>query len=163
MLIHAIKKDWGQYVISGCSGKSGCRVCATSGVPSVALDGDMLKLDAVFNEIKAKYGKSSDCLLVECDGDAYVGIIEFKSKWTDGAGAARQVLAGCRIAKILLSQYKLQKRYKIYLIVSATDRPLSVRKKFFDEINNSGEDIEKAIVAGCHEKFKDLRKRKRDW
>jgi len=48
------------------------------------------------------------------------------------------------------------------LIVSAEERPLSVRKQFFDEINKSGEDIEMVIVAGCREEFKNLRGRKRD-
>jgi len=50
-------------------------------------------------------------------------------------GAAKQVLAGCQIAKILLSRYKL-KKYKMCLIVSAEERLLSVRKQFFDEKTN---------------------------
>jgi len=160
MLVHRIKKDWKKY-IKDCKGRSGCHVSATTKNLSVSLDGDALKLDGAFNAINAKHKKSSDCLLIEHDGVAQVGVIEFKSKWSDGPGAARQVLAGCQIAKSLLSHYKL-KKYKIYLIVSADERPLSVQKQFFDEVNKSGEDIERAIVAGCHEKFKNLRSRKRN-
>jgi len=162
MLVHKIKKDWGKYVIKTCKGKSDCFVCATAGVPSVALDCDALKVDAAFNSIKARHGKSSDCLLIEHDNVMQVAVIEFKSNWSDGAGAARQLLAGCQIAKTLLSEYKPKKEYKIYLIVSANRHPEMVRKKFCHEIKTSGESIERVITAGCHEQFESLRNRKRD-
>jgi len=162
MLVHTIKKDWNKYVVKACSGKSDCSVCATKDAPSVALDCDALKSDDAFNKINAKYGKSSDCLLIEHDDVLNVAVVEFKSNWYDGSGAAEQVLAGCRIAKSLLSRYKLQKRARIYLIVSATRSTVAVRKKFLSEIKRSKEDIEDAITAGCHDEFKNLRNRKRD-
>lgn len=162
MLVHTIKKEWSKYVVKACSGKSDCSICATKNAHSVVLDCDRVKLDDAFNEINAKYGKSSDCLLIEHDGSLNVAVVEFKSDWSDATGAAEQVLAGCRIAKILLSRYKLRKRPKIYLIVSATRCPEAVRKKFLSEIKKSKEDVEDAFTAGCHDEFINLRNRKRN-
>jgi len=163
MQVNKIKKDWNRYVVTECSGRADCRVSATANIPSVSLDCDALKMDDAFKDLNGKYGKSSDCILIEYDGITQVAVIEFKSKWTDGTGAAKQVIAGCRIAKILLSHYSHKKKPKIYLIVSACGQSNSVKKKFLQEVRKSGEDIENAITAGCHEKFKDLRNRKRDF
>lgn len=162
MLVHKIKNDWSKYVVDVCSGKSNCAICATKNVPNVALDCDLLKLDDALSAINVKHGKSSDCLLIEQDGVTRVAVVEFKSKWTDGTGAAKQVIAGCRIAKHLLSLYNIRD-YKIYLIVSACSNTEAVKKMFFQEIKKSGEVIERAIVAGCHDEFENLRNRRRDY
>lgn len=162
MIVYKIKKEWKKYIKER-SGNSGCYVSATPNVPSVSLDGDALKMNDVFKSISARSGQSGDCILIEHDGATHVGVIEFKSRQTDGTRAAKQVLAGYSIAKILLAHHKFHKKIKVYLIVSSCGHSASVRAKFFDEIRRSGEDIENAIVAGCHEKFKDLRKRKRDF
>lgn len=162
MSVYRIKKDLSACVVGKCSGSSGkCSICATPGVPNVALNCDLLVKSGLFNGMNFAHGRINDCFLIEDDSVPRVGIVEFKGKRYDESRALEQLESGMQIAKKLISRYGL-KNSEVYLIIVARRHHPSSKKILLRKFRHSGFGESKVLMAGCNDTFRNVRERLRN-
>lgn len=162
MYISRIKKDWSESVVKKCKGRSKCSLCATPGIPSVALDCDLMVKSKMFKTISLSHGKINDCFLIEDDGVPRVGIIEFKGYGYDESRAWEQLMSGRQVALKIISKYSFRRSPEDYLIIVARKHHASSKRILFRKFRRVGVGKCSILMAGCNDTFRDARKRLRD-